>query len=320
MSGFIFPTRFHLLLCGGACLFFSCCSRGDLSQQLAACAEDVTQIEFSQGADTAVLTYVDGEWVVNHGRAVRDERLSDWWRVVRDWQLRPMALEEPLAEKITGRVVREGIHTTVCTGKHARPLLSFYIENIQSTGTVVYYDEQLFLAVLPYDEKEVAAAFSAKPAYWAAATVFSYWPSDLDTVTVEHLQRPEASFRLIRDGNEWQPVAVAGTRAADYKNEALINRYVTFFQQVEADVLIDKLSEAERAAIRRHLQHRITIKRAKGNLTVELFGIPLADGEGYDTDKCFLFMVESGEWAQASWVSFDLLLRDLSDFVDKNKK
>jgi hypothetical protein len=50
---------------------------------------------------------------------------------------------------------------------------------------------------------------------------------------------------------------------------------------------------------------------------VEFFGIPLEAEEGYDTDKFRLFMAETGEWACASWVSFDLLLRDLNDFVDK---
>ena len=316
MSGFTIPTRFCLLLCGSACLFFSC-NQGDLSQQLVACAENVTRIEFSQGADTTILTEIDGKWVVNHGRTARSECVSDWWRVVLNWQLRPMAVEENIKQQITGQVVREGVCVALFTKRYDRPSFSFYIHDIKYTGTVVYDGEQLFLADMSYFDDKITEAFSAKAAYWKDATVFSYLPLDLDTVTVEHLQRPEASFRLIRNDNGWQPVAVNGGRDAGHKNEALLDRYVTYFQQVEADVLIDRLPEAEHAAIRRRLQHRITIKSAKGNLTVELFGIPLAAGGGYDTDKCLLFVVETGTWARASWVSFDLLLRDLNDFVDK---
>jgi hypothetical protein len=316
MFGLIFLNRFCLLLCGGVCLFSSC-SRGDLPQQLVACAETVSQIEFSQGADTTILTEVDGKWIVNHGRAARSECVSDWRRVVLNWELRPMAFDENIKQEIIGQLVREGICTTLFTKHRSRPSLSFYIGNIKYTGAVAYDGEQLFLANMPYSDDEVTATFSAKAEYWKDATVFSYLPLDLDTITVEHLQRPEASFQLIRDGNEWQPVAVKGNRASGYKNAVLINRYVTYFQQVEADEIIDKLPESELAAVCRRLQHRLHIKSAKGNLTVELFGISLAAEEGYDTDKCLLFVVETGEWARASWVSFDLLLRDLNDFVDK---
>ncbi|MDR3180430.1 MAG: hypothetical protein LBT61_00680 [Prevotellaceae bacterium] len=314
MLGFIFPNRFYLL-CGCVCLFSSC-SRGDLPQQLAASAEAITQIEFSQGGDTTTITEIDGKWVVNHGRAAQEACVSDWWRVALNWQLRPMAVDENVVQKIADRVVREGIHTAVFTKRH-RPLLAFYISNIKYTGTVVYYGEQLFLANMPYADYEITEVFSAKPEYWKDATVFSYLPLDLDTVTVEHLQRPEASFQLIRNADGWQPLAVEGNRAIKCKNEALINRYVTYFQQVAADTVIGELPEPELDAVRNHLQHRIHIKSAKGNLTVELFGIPLAEGDGYDTDKCLLFMVETGEWARASWVSFDLLLKNLTDFVDK---
>jgi hypothetical protein len=317
MFRLIFQTRFFILLCGGACLLFSC-RRGDLPQQLAGCAEAVTQIEFSQGKDTATLTEADGKWVVNHGRAVRAAAMSDWWRVALNWQLRPFVLDETMKRKITDQVVREGIRTAVCTKRHAPPLLTFYICNIKYTGTVVYYDDQLFLADMPYAGYVVADAFSASPAFWKDVTVFSFLPSELDTVTVEHLQRPAASFQLSRDGNGWQPAAVGERRAAVCgKDEALINRYVTYFQQVEADAVIDRLPAPELAAVRRRLQHRISVKSAKGNLTVELFGIPLEAGKGYDTDKCLLFMVENDTWARGSWVSFDLLLRDLNDFVEK---
>jgi hypothetical protein len=319
MSGFIFFYRFRILLFGCTCFFFSC-SWGDLAQQLAACADAVTQIEFSQGSDTATLTALDGQWVVNHGRAVRPSCLSGWWRVVLNWQLHPLAVDEALQQRITNRIVKEGLHVAVFTKRFDHPLLTFYIVKTAEAGTIIYSGEQLFLANMPYSDYEITDAFSAKPAFWKESTVFSYSPHDLDTLTVEHLQRPEASFQLLRDGNRWRPVALEGNRVAGHENEALINRYVTYFRQVEADTIVSRLSEPALTAIRRHLQHRIGIKSAKGNLTVELFGIPLATGEGYDTDKCLLFMVETEEWAQASWVYFDLLLRDLNDFVDKNKR
>jgi hypothetical protein len=315
MFGFIFPNRFHILLCG-VWLLFSC-SRGDLSQQLAVCAEAVTKIEFAQGGDTTILTGIDGKWVVNHGRVARTERLSDWWHVALNWRLRPLALDEATQQKITAQVVREGIHTAVFTRRHDTPSLAFCIADVKHTGTVVYHGGQLFLADIPYAGEEVTAVFSAKSGYWKDATVFSYLPLDLDTVTVEHLQRPAASFQLVRHGEAWQPAAVGENQSAYHKNEALINRYVTYFQQVEADTIIDSSSIPALATVRHHLQHRISIKSARGNLTVELFGIPSAAEKGYDTDKCLLFIVETGEWVQASWISFDLLLRDVNDFVDK---
>ena len=305
-------NRFCALLCGCACLLLAC-SPDDLTQQLAGCAGNVTQIEFSQGHDTTLLTKIGEQWVVNHGRPARAERVFDWWRVTLNWQLRPLAADETVTQKIIAQVAREGIHTKLYGKRLTRPLCSFHIGNLKHTGTVVCVDGQLFLADESYSGYKVMEVYSAKSGFWKDATVCSYLPLDLDTVCVEHLQRPAASFRLIRDGHEWQPVSLDGTRAAYHKNEALINRYVTCFRQVAADAMTDTAPPDTC----RHLQHRISIKSAKGNLTVELFGIPLAKGEGYDTDKCLLFIDETKEWAHASWVSFDLLLRDLDDFVDK---
>lgn len=293
------------------------CSPDDLTRQLDACADAVTRLEFVQGHDTTVLTKAGEQWLVNHGRPAGAERLFDWWRVMLNWQLRPLAVDEAVKRKIAAQVAREGIHTAVFTKRRSRPLLSFHISSIAHTGTVVRYGEQLFLADLSYAGYKVMEACSAKPEFWKDATIFSYLPLDMDTVRVEHLNRPEASFRLIRNGTEWQPVAPDRTRAAYRNNEALINRYVTYFRQVAADAIIDTPPASTLAEARQHLQHRISIKSAKGNLTVELFGIPLAAGEGYDTDKCILFIVETKEWARGSWVYFDLLLRDLNDFVDK---
>jgi hypothetical protein len=283
-------------------------------QRLSGCADAVTQMEFSQGRDTTLLTKAGEQWIVNHGRPANAERVFNWWRVMLNGQLRPLALDEAVKRKITAQVVEDGIRTAVYTKRRKHPLLTFYICDIKHTGTVVCAGDQLFLADASYTGHKLMDACSAAPGFWKDATVFSFLPLDLDTVRVEHLQRPADSFRLIRNGHDWQPATLDENRVAGRKNEALISRYVTYFRQVTADAMIDVTPPEAR----RHLQHRIGIKSAKGNLTVELFGIPLAAGAGYDTDKCLLFIVETKEWACASWVSFDLLLRDLYNFVDKN--
>jgi hypothetical protein len=239
--------------------------------------------------------------------------------VALNWQLRPLLVDEAMERKITAQVVREGVRTAVYTKRLTRPALTFYVHDLGQAGVVVCHGDRLFLADAPYAGHNITDVYSARPGFWKDATVFAYLPLDLDTVRVEHLQRPAASFQLARNGDEWQPAPVGGTPAVARKNEALINRYVTYFQQVPAEAMLDSLPASTLAGVHQHLQHRISIKSARGNLTVELFGIPPAAGEGYDTDKCLLFIVETKEWARASWVSFDLLLRDLRDFVKKNR-
>jgi hypothetical protein len=296
------------------CLCLSC-HPDDLPQALLKHADEVVRIEFLQGRDTTMLTETDNGWQVNNGRTAEADRVSAWWQMALNWRMRRMELNESAAQELSNSIKRDGLRATLFTKHTEKYWLQFYIHDIKSVGRVVWTDEKLFLIDRPYAQETGGAAFSAAPGFWNNTTVCAYLPQDIDTIKVEHVQRPDASFVLVLEGEHLQ---VMDANGAPLRNpqEALMTRYITYFRQVDADTVVGSLPAAEVLAAESHLQHRITICSTKGKSTIAFFGIPLPEGE-YDTDKCLLFMVESKEWALGSWVSFDLLLRNLTDFVDK---
>lgn len=278
-------------------------------------AEYVSKIELLQGEQHTILSYDSGNWLVNGGRKASINRLEDWWSVALAWRVRPFYIDDATLSSIRSEIKRDGIRARLFTRQDKKPFLDFYICDLKNIGTVVLSGNKRFLVDLPYQDIKLMDVWDAAPGFWQEASVFSYLPSEMDTIKVFHAISPASSFRITRDGRAWFVSDTTGKRL-DRLDTVLVNRYVTYFQQINADSIIGMLPEAEASAPYRSFQHRISISGNKGSRHVDLFGISLPEG-GYDTDKCMLFIHETEEWAEGSWVSFDLLLRNLTDFVDK---
>jgi hypothetical protein len=290
------------------------CGHNDLPQALRHYADDISRIAFTQANDTVTLTATTSGWIVNNRREAAETRVADWWYTVQNWRLRPLETDTTTTQILTANIKRNGIGIHYFKGSTCKPLLHFYIYDDMYTGAVVLYNGNLWSAALPYSVKTITEVCGVASGFWNNVTVCAYSPSDIDTIKVLHSLLPEASFMLIRKNNEWR---ISGTngKQVEIQNNELIHRYITYFRHIDADSIIGTQVAAQDFSPYQQ-QHVITVKSAKENRTVELFGIPLADG-GYDSDKCLLFIGETKEWALASWVSFDLLLRNYSDFVNK---
>ncbi|MDR3235596.1 MAG: hypothetical protein LBT48_02575 [Prevotellaceae bacterium] len=295
------------------CLLCSC-GHDDLPQALRHYAGNISRMVFTQANDTVTLTETPSGWIVNDRREAAENRIADWWYTVQNWRLRPLDTDTTTTRILTANIKRNGVGVHLYKGSAYKPLLHFYIYDDTHTGAIVLHNGNLWSAALPYSIKTITEVCCVASGFWNNVAVCAYSPSDIDTIKILHALRPEASFMLIHENNEWRVTDTHGTQAENQNNE-LIRRYVTYFRRLDADSIIGTQVAAQDFSHYQR-QHAINIKGAKENRTIDLFGIPL-DGGGYDSDKCLLFIGETEEWALASWVSFDLLLRNYSDFVNK---
>ena len=149
-------------------------------------------------------------------------------------------------------------------------------------------------------------------------TVFAYLPSEIDTIRVIHSLEPLASFELAHEQDMvWMIKNVDGQTFTNINNN-LLRRYLSYYAQVNADNAVTPDNKKFIEIIKQgDWQHSIRISSShKPGRTVQLYGIPAVDGNGEDTDKCLIYIVENKEIAHASWISFDLLLKKFPDFVE----
>jgi len=149
-------------------------------------------------------------------------------------------------------------------------------------------------------------------------TVFAYLPAEIDTIRVIHRSDALESFELVRKQDTVWVVKNIDGQSFTEMNKNLLRRYLSYYAQVNADNVVTPDNKEFMAIVNQEdWQYSIrTSSSRKPGRTVQLYGIPAADGKGEDTDKCLIYIVENKEIAHASWISFDLLLKKFRDFVE----
>ncbi len=298
------PLLFLLVACGDA-------GDGDFIKVLLKRETQITQVEFTSGTGDATVSAIisknsAGQWLVNNRRPVNEGRLTAWMTMLSDLRVYPLYLDTATSPGITDRLRNKGLHIIAYVGDE-QVVSDFYVAHFDNIGTVVLAGNKTWLIDLPYEETDMLSYCAADVNFWQDMTVFAALPADMDIIEVLHRADSSASFRLVRRDTSWSVMNLGGQVQVPVRRETL-QRYLSYFRQVKADSL---LQEGHR-----HWQHTIRITGRKGN-TVQFFGIPLADGKAYDTDKCVLYLENTKETALASWMNLDLLLKNLGDFVDK---
>ncbi len=307
------PLLFLLVACGDA-------GNDDFIKVLPEKKTQITQVEFTSGAGDAVVSSViskgsSGQWIVNGRRPVDEGRWTAWWTMLSDLRVYPLYLDATTLPGITSTLRSEGLHIIVRAGDEDI-LSDFYVARFDNIGIVALSGNNTRLIDLPYEETDMLSYCSAGINFWQDMTVFAALPADMDTIEVVHRADSSASFRLVRQDTSWSVTNLGGQQQRPVNRETL-QRYLSYFRQVRADsLLLPENRLLEIMADSRHLQHIIRIAGRKSNV-VQFFGIPLPGGEAYDTDKCLLYLENTRETALASWMNFDLLLKNLGDFVDK---
>jgi hypothetical protein len=160
---------------------------------------------------------------------------------------------------------------------------------------------------------------AAQPDDWCELTVFAHLPAEIDTIRVIHKAEAPASFELVQEQDTVWAIRPLVEQSFNNLNYNLLNRYLLYYAQVYADNTLAPDNKEFRAIVHQEdWQYSIHIAGSrKPNRTVQIYGIPAAEGEGEDTDKCLIYIVETKEIAYASWVSFDILLKKFQDFIEK---
>ena len=267
-------------------------------------------------SDVATLTFDGERWLVGDTSEVNVVRVENLlYALPRITFLNPIpqAMQETMREKLhsKGYCIR-------LFDIERRQRVSIYVMYEEGVGIVSEQGNTVFLLDMTGVNFDPSEDLSASPAFWCTTQIFDFPASSIKTICIQHLLDAPQSFCIYRKPD--QELRLTGLASADDSytyDEDVMRRYLTYFSRVNADKVIIA-GDREQQALKNDLQHIIGVEGEDNDIcTIACVGLKLPDGS-YDTDKFLLYHYEKNRWSVASWVNFDLLLKNLEDLLVKN--
>ncbi len=307
-----------------AILFVVSCGKRPDKQFSLNDVSSVTKVELFQDSLSVILTKTDSVWMVNSEYVAGEEAIDMLLNILNSQQV-VGAVSAVQADSALTLLAEKGLRIKVYEGKK-RASLDFTVYYTPELGFygLVEGNRQAYRLQLPLVEDNPYDYLSAMPSFWRNNVLVSALPSEIRMVWVDDMEDPEKSFRINRkdDGTLelYDPYNEVVVENADV---ARMNTYLGYFNGLSYERMLDLNPEDHKSILLSPSPYRLSVKTADGNrIALQLFYISNDfDAYGnpldYDPDRFYLSMNNGSDIALAKWVDFDLLLRELSYFVDK---
>ncbi len=265
----------------------------------------------SDSSMAVTLSYNGEQWLVNNAYEANEERIENLLYLLShvEW-LNP--IPQNMQESVTRKLHCKGF--LVAINKDDKLQGKAYIMEESSVGLLgAAKDGEVFLLGTGGYEFDILSTLSAEPAFWCANQIFTFPIESLREVCVKHIAMPGESFCIHLDNGSKPVLTTLNDTLPQSYDEILMKRYLTYFGNVFVDKMIAG-GAGEQHALKNDLQHVIQITSPTETCTVACIGLKTPEGN-YDTDKFLLYHYEKNRWALASWVRFDLLLKNYSHFL-----
>lgn len=156
------------------------------------------------GQTTTIEREVDG-WKVNGQGRASENAIENLLEAVTNIQLQfvpPPAATDNITRELASRGIKVEIY-----GKNDKKLKAYYIGGVtaDARGTVAIMEgsEQPMVVEIPMMTGQIRTRYDLIGDDWRDRHVFRYKPEEIESVTVEYPQQRNKSFRLWRNGSDW---------------------------------------------------------------------------------------------------------------------
>jgi hypothetical protein len=229
-----------------------------------------------------------------------------------------------ITKQVNDKINRQGFHVRVFSGNSKK--LDFKISCFDTlcVGLVAGKRQPYAISIPGYDDK-ITDYLSANASFYFNNNVFKYLPSEIEKITVENVDNPAESFIIFHNSkNQLMLFDIGNQRLISSFDENKIRNYLTYFNGVEYTKMLDPDKREKNNIIRQKPSYRLivdtdknkislTVKNIILNKPVEIYG----QLQLFDTNNFYLIIGDNQNIALAKWVDFDILLKKLSDFVNK---
>jgi hypothetical protein len=284
-------------------------------------ANRVRRITISDGEQRIQLRRRGDTWHIEGDRMAQQERVADAL-----FALQMLQVKYPLPDEYTeayGQAQGAALHVSISDwlGKMRRYTLCAV--DTLPVGTI-YTGKPYVLEIRGNEELDIFSLLNANPLFWYKTVAVSMLPSQIATIAVEDLSKPERSFRLSLDtlGQAMVTELYSG-KVFRKLNDDHVQRYLSYYREVNFERYATSLPMEDAEAIAMNPAYLFTIEGKDGSTrTLKLFYMPVGDAldafgrpTKVDLNRCYLQQDDDPNLAIALWVDFDLLIKDTNFFL-----
>lgn len=286
--------------------------------------DGLTSIELSQDSLTVTLTKNGESWSVNDAFEAGYEQMDMLLYLINTQQI---ASQIPIEQAVGAAAVlaKEGI--TIKAFEEGKAVLDITVATSDGFG---YFgrsedNEELYRLSLPDIVDDPFSFLSASPSFWRHNAIITALPSEVNMVVVDNLEDPEKSFSITRnaDGSLSLIDIYNNEEVANISQEKL-NTYLSYFTGLAYEQILMLPPAEHQAILLSDSPYKLTVGiKGQKPITLQLFYITenenldaFGNALKYDPNQLYLSINNEQDIALAKWVSFDLLLRDLTYFVE----
>ena len=263
----------------------------------------------------------NGTWLAN-GEVVNEEIIDNLV-----YALSHQQVDFPVPINSTNRAIEklanEGFEVKVFSKKSKK--LEFTICNIDTVCVaLVKNKKQPYILSIPGYNEKTTNYISANASFYFNNTVLKYLPTEIVSIAVENIENPEESFAIFQTaGNN---LMLFDTKNQNFipSDENKMRTYFSYFNGVEYDKILNLTNSEYRKIAARKPTYRLTLKTKDDIVSLTIIKILLnkpveryGQLQTIDTDNFHLLINDNQSIVTAKWVNFDILLKKMSDFVDK---
>ena len=285
--------------------------------------DEIDFIEIKQDSiQTELKKSADGMWYAND-KATNSELIENIL-----YALSHQQADFPIPMNITKRAMdklnKQGFEVRVFSKKSKKLDFKICLLDTLCVGLVKNKKQPYVLSIPGYSDKTIDY-ISANASFYFNNSIFKYLPSEIESVTVENIINSNESFTVFQTmRGQIMLYSIENKSFANYFDENKIRKYLSYFYGIEYTKMLDVSKQESKNIINLAQTHKLTVKANKSKISLTITPKPLKSpvelfGKNrlYDTDNFYLLMNENQDIAIAKWVDFDILLKNLSDFVEK---
>jgi hypothetical protein len=264
----------------------------------------------------------DGIWLAN-GKATNKEIIDNLIYAL-SHQYADFPVPANITKQVIDKINKQGFQIKVFSGNSKK--LDFRIGCFDTlcVGLVTSKKQPYVLSIPGYADK-IIDYISANASFYFNNNVFKYLPSEIERITVENIKNPAESFMIFHDAkNRLMLFDIENQNFINSFNEEKIRNYLSYFNGVEYTKMLDVNRKQKNNIIKQIPSYKLILKTNKNKISLTIKNIVMnKPTELYgqlqliDTNNFYLIMNDNQDIAIAKWIDFDILLKKLSDFVDK---
>jgi hypothetical protein len=283
--------------------------------------ENVTRIELTDSNEHLILSKTEeSEWMVSSFRA-NMQNILNLMTILSDidavYPLPKMYDSTYSAKKITD----DGIRIKIFKGK--KVVKSYHLlitgkENAEVIG-LMNGKRKPYVVELPGREIDFGDYIVMKPAFWENNILFSFNARQLKYLKVDNMETPDSSFSIeINDS-----IALYGANGRNYPfNKFRMDAYLSYFSNISFGSNLNITDSEKQKIASTKPMYCLTVASITDSMTCYIhpisdnnlddYGNPLV----YDRDFFYLTVPQKNLFAKAAWLKFDILLEELSYFLE----